>query len=42
VSRALQIIAVMPREEWIDLAYMLWVPTLTVIVAPFIVLWFRP
>ena len=42
MTRALDMLASIPRAEWIDLGYMVMVPTLTVIVAPFVVLWFRP
>lgn len=42
MSRALQIIADMPREEWIDLGYMLLVPSVLFVGLPLLILWFRP
>ncbi len=42
MSRALAILADIPRDEWIDLGYMIMVPSVLVVGLPLLILWFRP
>lgn len=42
MSRAIDIIASIPRDEWIDLGYSVMVPSVLLIGLPLLILWFRP
>lgn len=42
MTRALDIIASIPRDEWIDLGYSFMVPTVFLLGMPLLILWFRP